>query len=71
MNWKTYIESGQLEAYVAGLLSETEMQEADRMIQQHPEVAAEVAAIRQAVAEYAPMMSDGPQLPPLERILEQ
>jgi anti-sigma-K factor RskA len=49
MDSKEYIVSGILELYVAGKLSEKENQEVHAMMQQYPEVKAEVLAIEAAV----------------------
>ncbi len=49
MNSKEYIESGILELYVFGTLSEAEIAEVDQMATQHPEVKDEITAIERAV----------------------
>lgn len=49
MDAKTYIESGILELYVAGTLSEKENQEVYEMMKQHPEVLQEILEIESAV----------------------
>ncbi|MCB4808859.1 anti-sigma factor [Tamlana sp. 62-3] len=49
MDAKTYIESGILELYVAGALSEKENQEVYEMMKQHPEVLQEILEIESAV----------------------
>ena len=51
MDIKAYIESGILELYVAGQLSETENQEIYDLLQQHPELLQEVIEIEQAVVK--------------------
>lgn len=53
MNVKEYIESGSLELYVAGALNEKERKEAEAMIEQYPEVRAELEAIERAMEDYA------------------
>ncbi|MFD2909453.1 anti-sigma factor domain-containing protein [Flavobacterium ardleyense] len=49
MNSKEYIESGILELYVFGTLSEQEMEEVNQMATQHTEVKDEITAIERAV----------------------
>lgn len=49
MNVQTYIESGILELYVAGALSDKENEEVHEMILRHPEVKAEVEQIEAAI----------------------
>ena len=49
MEVNEYIASGILELYVAGVLSEKENREVFVMVQKHPEVAKEVAAIEVAI----------------------
>jgi anti-sigma-K factor RskA len=51
MDIKAYIESGILELYVAGQLSEKENQEVYELIQQHPEILQEVLEIEAAVVK--------------------
>lgn len=53
MNIKDYIESGLLEAFVLGALSEEEKTRVENDIALHPELAAEVAAIEAAMLGYA------------------
>ncbi|MEN3322751.1 anti-sigma factor [Mariniflexile soesokkakense] len=49
MDIKAYIESGVLELYVAGSLSEKENQEVYELMQQHPEILQEVLNIEAAI----------------------
>ena len=49
MNSKEYIESGILELYVFGKLTDEEMAEVSQMAIQHPEVKDEITAIERAV----------------------
>ena len=49
MDSKEYIESGILELYVAGALSETENEEVHSMMLQHPEIMEEVLKIESAI----------------------
>jgi hypothetical protein len=53
VNLEAYISSGTLELYVARMLSPEEAQEVERMCLEHPEVAAEVRAIEEALATEA------------------
>ncbi len=53
MNVKEYIESGILDAYVLGALSEEERNEVQAYMAQYPEVAAEVAAIEESMHAFA------------------
>lgn len=57
MDIKSYIESGILELYVAGQLSEKENQEVAALIDQHPELLAEVEAIEAAVLQLSSSLS--------------
>lgn len=61
MNVKEYIESGILEAYVLGALTDSEQAEVAANIAQYPELAAEVTAIEGAMQNLA---SDGAKEPP-------
>ncbi|MFV8393457.1 anti-sigma factor domain-containing protein [Flavobacterium sp. LB2P6] len=49
METKEYIESGILELYVYGLLSETENEEVNTMAKNNPEIEAEIIAIEKAI----------------------
>ncbi len=49
MDIKAYIESGVLELYIAGLLSEEENQEVYELSELHPEIKAEILAIENAI----------------------
>jgi anti-sigma-K factor RskA len=53
MDIKAYLQSGILEQYVLGLLSDEESQEVERLADQHPEIKAELNAIEDALATYA------------------
>ena len=68
MDIQAYIESGQLEAYVQGLLSEQEMKEVDTLASAHPEVRKELEEIRAAIQLYAPA-AVGPTPPSLESMM--
>jgi len=52
LNTKEYIESGILELYVAGMLSEAESQDVTRNAQTYPEIRAEIEAIESALGQY-------------------
>ena len=53
MNLEQYISSGILEQYALGLLTDTEMQEVDAMVLQHPEVGRELELLQQTLTNYA------------------
>src|SRR4051812_32334566 len=53
MQVSEYISSGILELYVMGSLSAEESREVETMAAQHPEVAVELAAVQQTLADYA------------------
>lgn len=57
MDIKAYIESGILELYVAGKLSEKENQEVYELMQKHPEVLQEVLEIEEAVVKLTSSVS--------------
>jgi anti-sigma-K factor RskA len=61
MDTKQYTESGILELYVYGLLSETENMEISRLAQEHKEIAAEIISIENAVvnlsSSFSPFLS--------------
>ena len=67
MDIQTFIESGQLEAYVQGLLSTEEMQEVDALARNHPEIQKEIEEIREAIQVYGKVQGNT-QIPSLERI---
>lgn len=60
MNIKEYIESGILDAYVLGALSEEECAEVQANIAKYPEVAAEVAAIEDSMQLFAEANAEEP-----------
>ncbi len=53
MNITEYIESGILEQYVIGSLSDSEMAEVEKNISAHPELKVELLAIENAIEKYA------------------
>lgn len=55
MDIKTYIESGILENYILGTLSEQEANDVQKMLVQYPEVQAELDTIESTLADYAQM----------------
>ena len=57
MDVKAYIESGVLELYVAGALSEKENKEVHALMQQHPEIRQEVLAIEKAIVQITASVS--------------
>lgn len=57
MDINAYIESGILELYVAGQLSEKENQEVYELMQQHPEILQEVLEIEAAVVKLTAAVS--------------
>ena len=60
MNTKEYIQSGVLERYAAGALSDTEAREVEAMAAQYPEVQAELAAIQDALVSYSASFKKNP-----------
>ena len=57
MDKKQYIESGILELYVYGLLSETENSEVSQMAKEHQEIAAEIISIEKALVNLSTSFS--------------
>jgi len=57
MDTKQYIESGILELYVYGLLSETENSEVSQMAKEHPEIEAEIISIEKAIVNLSTSFS--------------
>lgn len=53
MNVKEYIESGILESYVAGELSDEQMLEVDRVANEYPEIKRELEDIQEALKAYS------------------
>jgi anti-sigma-K factor RskA len=71
MDLQSFIESGLLEAYVAGQCDAAERQTVERMAAQYPEVRAELATIEQALEKFALTHAIAPPAGLKERILEQ
>lgn len=57
MDTKQYIETGILELYVYGLLSETENTEVSQLAQKHPEIEAEIVSIEKAIVNLSTSFS--------------
>ena len=61
MDTKQYIESGVLELYVYGLLSETDNSEVSQMAKEHPEIRDEIISIEKAIVNlstgFSPFLS--------------
>jgi len=70
-NLKAYIESGVLELYVLGDLSPEEALQVEEIAAQHPEVKAEIAAIEQAIEQYAMQNAVEPSSAVETRLFEQ
>ncbi len=71
MRTQEYIDSGILEAYVGGMLDEEESKQVDAMASTHPEVHAELEAIRQTITSYAHQKSAGPSTQLLSSLKQQ
>lgn len=71
METTAYIESGILELYVFGILSEAEMAEVSEMAQKHPEIQAEILSIEKAVISLSFSMSPYLSAANFDRIREQ
>ena len=61
MNTKEYIQSGVLELYAAGALSDAEAREVEAMAAQYAEVQAELAAIQDALISYSAAFKKNPK----------
>jgi anti-sigma-K factor RskA len=71
MNTKQYIESGILEEFVLGLLSQQEQQEVSRMADAYPEIQEEIFRLEDALENYAQANAQTPPEAAKERILAQ
>ncbi|MDW3650538.1 MAG: anti-sigma factor [Bacteroidia bacterium] len=69
MNVESYIESGVLEAYVGGFLSDAENKEVDQMAEKYPEIKEEIEKIQKAVRIYAQQNESAVQPPSLDSII--
>ena len=71
MDLQSFIQSGLLEAYVAGQCTAAERQEVERMTAQHPEIRAELAQIEQALENFAVANAVAPPTGLKDRILDK
>jgi anti-sigma-K factor RskA len=71
MDLQSFIQSGLLEAYVAGQCTAAERQEVERMSAQHPEIRAELAKIEQALENFALANAIAPPAGLKARIMNQ
>jgi anti-sigma-K factor RskA len=71
METKEYIESGILELYVYGLLSETENEEVTAMAKSNPEINAEIIAIEKAIIAISSSFSPFHSVANFEKIKEK
>ena len=71
METTAYIESGILELYVFGILTEAEMAEVSEMSEKHPDIKAEILSIEQAVISLSFSMSPYLSAANFDRIREQ
>jgi anti-sigma-K factor RskA len=71
MDINAYIDSGVLELYVAGQLSEQENQEVYKLMQQHPEILDEVLAIEAALIKLGASVSPGVSASTIQLIKNQ
>lgn len=71
MDVKWYIESGILELYVSGLLSDTEHADVDKMAAAHPEIQQEIDAIRASLNNYARSTGRAPSPEILKKVQSQ
>lgn len=71
MDIKAYIDSGILELYVAGQLSEQENQEVYKLMQNHPDILKEVLAIEAVIIKLTAATSTGKNQQTLQRIKDE
>lgn len=71
MDIKQYIQSGILELYAAGGLTESEMREVEAMAEKHPEVKSELDAIQKALTGYAGLYKKNPRPELRQTILDK
>ncbi|MET4106226.1 anti-sigma factor [Hymenobacter sp. UYP22] len=69
MNIQEYIESGILEEYALGVLSEVERSEVERVAEEHPEVARELLQVQHSLDAYAEAHAVTPPDDMRERVL--
>jgi len=68
---KSYIQSGILEQYVLGKLTEAEISEVERFAEQYPEIQQEIVAIEEALKEYAMLHGKTPPPGVLSEVLKR
>jgi anti-sigma-K factor RskA len=71
MDTKQYIESGILELYVYGLLSDTENEEVSQMAKQYPEINNEIISIEKAIVNISTSFSPFLSVDNFEKIKEK
>ncbi len=71
MDVKSFLESGLLEAYVLGQCSPAERELVEGMLEAHPELRAELAAVEQALERVAQAYAVPPPAGAKERLLER
>ena len=71
MDLKEYIESGILELYAAGALTQNEALEVEAMAEKHPEVKSEIATIQKALTNYSAIYKKNPRPELHRRILDK
>lgn len=71
MNVKDYIDSGILELYAAGVLSNEESAEVEGMLKEYPELIAELEAIESSLISFAEAHADKPGDKLFDKILNQ
>lgn len=71
MDIQSYIESGVLENYHLGLLSEREARDVELMAQQYPQVQAELNAIEESLASYAQLHAVEPPTHLKSKVLQE
>ena len=71
MNLQSYIASGILELYVSGDLPKAEAEEVARMIEKHPELQEEVAAIEATLGVFAQVYHKEPSAGLLDSIMDR
>lgn len=71
MDINEFIESGMLESYVSGLLSDSELEYVEQMAEKHPEIKQEIHAIRSSLNNYSRSSARMPSSAILGGALEQ
>lgn len=71
MNIKQYIETGILDNYVLGLVTESERAEVEQYAKQYPEIQQELDAIENALADYAQLHEVAPPAHLKAKVLEE